>query len=213
MSKLRDSNAQLSHGYINQQKEIDRCHDQIARQASANHNLQLQLESYQTELEDALAELADYKNKEDEKAENGRTSIEYEIKDSFNNQELNKLRMQLQFKEESIQTLKSANEQYRDKNSFLEMEFNLKVEQLNQFTLEMQKKDEEIEWFYLQKEGRAPSTFRLEIDQLREDNKRLIGMLKHTKEFKQFGGYVEDSGGDVRILEKGQERRDEPQNN
>ena len=76
----------------------------------------------------------------------------------------------------------------------------------------MQRKDEEIEWFYLQKEGKAPSTFRLEIDQLREDNKRLLAMLHTTKEFKQFSGYVEDCGGEVRILERGQ-GKDEPYNN
>ena len=36
--------------------------------------------------------------------------------------ELEKLKMQLQFKEESVQTLKSANEQYRDKTQALEDE-------------------------------------------------------------------------------------------
>ena len=56
------------------------------------------------------------------------------MKDNFNSQELSRLRMQLQFKEESIQTLKSANEQYRDKNSFLEMELNQKLAYLDQFT-------------------------------------------------------------------------------
>ena len=49
---------------------------------------------------------------------------------------------------------------------------------LDQFTADMQKKDEEIEYLYLQKEGKAPSTFRLEIDQLKEDNKRLMQMLR-----------------------------------
>ena len=144
----------------------------------------MQIETTQQQLEDALSELADIKNKELEKVENGKTSIEYELNDNFNNQELNKLRMQLQFKEESIQTLKAANEQYRDKNSFLEIELSQKLQQLDQFTVDMQRKDEEIEWFYLQKEGKAPSTFRLEIDQLREDNKRLLSMLHTTKEFK-----------------------------
>lgn len=39
-----------------------------------------------------------------------------------------------------------------------------------------------------------PSTTQLEIDQLREDNKRLLNMIKETKEFKDFAGVVDDSG-------------------
>lgn len=40
----------------------------------------------------------------------------------------------------------------------------------------------------------------VEIQQLREDNRRLFEMMKHTKEFKEFAGFVEDSGGAVRGL-------------
>ena len=76
----------------------------------------------------------------------------------------------------------------------------------------MQKKEEEIEFLYLQKEGKAPSTFRLEIDQLKEDNKRLMEMLRQTKEFKQFSGFVDDSGGNVRTVAK-PPVKDEPYNN
>ena len=89
------------------------------------------------------------------------------------------------------------------------MELNAKLAMLDQFTIEMQKKDEEIEYMYLQKEGKAPSTFRLEIDQLKEDNKRLMQLLRQTKEYKQFSGFVEDSGGEVRILTKAPSK-DEP---
>ena len=41
------SKPQLSRRYEDAQDEIDRCHEQIARQATANHNLQLQLENFQ----------------------------------------------------------------------------------------------------------------------------------------------------------------------
>ena len=50
----------------------------------------------------------------------------------------------------------------------------------------------------------------LEIAQLKEDNKRLMDMLKQTKEFKDFNGLVEDSGGDVRYVEG--QQRDRPSN-
>jgi hypothetical protein len=34
---------------------------------------------------------------------------------------------------------------------------------------------------------------------LKEDNRNLMGMLRETKEFKDFAGYVDDSGGNVRL--------------
>lgn len=41
-----------------------------------------------------------------------------------------------------------------------------KITQIELMTEEMQRKDEEIEKFYLQKEGKAPSTYMVEIAQL-----------------------------------------------
>ena len=40
------------------------------------------------------------------------------------------------------------------------------------------------------------------MEQLREDNKRLMKLLKSTKEYQEFAYYVEDSGGNVRNVEK-----------
>ena len=54
----------------------------------------------------------------------------------------------------------------------------------------------------------------IEIAQLKEDNKRLMDMLRNTREFKDFTGFVDDSGGDVRLLEGPQRRpNDLPSNN
>jgi len=40
----------------------------------------------------------------------------------------------------------------------------------------------------------------IEISQLKEDNRRLFEMIRNTKEYKEFAGLVEDSGGAVRNL-------------
>jgi len=37
---------------------------------------------------------------------------------------------------------------------------------------------------------------------LKEDNKRLMDMLRQTKEFQNFAGYVDDCGGNVRTTAK-----------
>lgn len=98
-------------------------------------------------------------------------------------------------------TLKQANEQYRDRASVLEEEVQAKATQIELIAEELQCKEDEIEQLYLQKEGRAPSTYMIEIAQLKEDNKRLMDLLKNTREYRDFAGFIEDSGGDVRHLE------------
>ena len=40
----------------------------------------------------------------------------------------------------------------------------------------------------------------VEIEQLRKDNQRLVSMLKGTKEYEQFGNFIEDSGGNANRL-------------
>ena len=51
---------------------------------------------------------------------------------------------------------------------------------------------------------------RIETEQLKKDNTKLLGMLKGTKEFESFGNFVEDSGGKaIRIPEKEQAQQEE----
>lgn len=46
-----------------------------------------------------------------------------------------------------------------------------------------------------------PSSLMIEIEQLKEDNRRLMAMLRETKEYQDFMGYVDDSGGHVRATD------------
>lgn len=57
--------------------------------------------------------------------------------------------MQMRFKEESVQTLKQANEQYRDKAVALEEEVSARASQVELMLQEMQTKEDEIEQLYL----------------------------------------------------------------
>ena len=84
----------------------------------------------------------------------------------------------------------------------LESELNQKTVDLEQLSQRLRQTAEELEEAMLGNGGRAPSTYQFEISQLREDNARLLGMLRKTKEFKDFNGFVADSGGKVRTLGK-----------
>jgi hypothetical protein len=47
----------------------------------------------------------------------------------------------------------------------------------------------------LNKQQYSFTAIKIELEQLRKDNQRLQSMLKNTKEYGQFGEFVEDSGG------------------
>jgi hypothetical protein len=64
---------------------------------------------------------------------------------------------------------------------------------------DLRKKDELLDQFYLNRG--AETTYKLEMDSLKEDNKKLLKMLKQTKEYKDFSNFVDDSGGAVRNID------------
>lgn len=42
-----------------------------------------------------------------------------------------------------------------------------------------------------------PESQAVVVEQLKQDNERLLAMLRETKEYRDFAGFVEDSGGNV----------------
>lgn len=81
----------------------------------------------------------------------------------------------------------------------MEHEIAVKIDDIDMLRAEIKKRDETIDTFFLNKG--AESTYKLEIHQLKEDNQRLIKLLKKTKEYKEFTDYIDDSGG-VRNIDK-----------
>jgi len=48
---------------------------------------------------------------------------------------------------------------------------------------------------YVRKDGLGEGVVKVENEQLKEDNAKLMKMLQQTKEYQEFKGFVEDSGG------------------
>ena len=46
----------------------------------------------------------------------------------------------------------------------------------------------------------SATAVRIEAEQLRKDNQRLMAMLRGTKEYEHFGEFIEDSGGNAMRL-------------
>lgn len=83
----------------------------------------------------------------------------------------------------------------------MESELALKIEELDLLNSEVRRKEDTLDKFFLNRG--AESALKVEVEQLKEDNRRLMKLLKQTKEYQQFTNYVDDSGGNVKnVAEK-----------
>jgi hypothetical protein len=117
------------------------------------------------------------------------------------NSELLMLHQKLEQKQESLLTIQTANEQYKEKCFHLEQDIQAKIELINSLKQKNEHQELKIDQIYL--EMGSDTALKVELQQLRQDNKRIMGLLKQTKEYQAFANYVEDSGGDVKHIDAG----------
>eukprot|EP00347_Sterkiella_histriomuscorum_P000635 403375084 len=194
LHRVKENNVLLSRRFEQAQEEIEKSHDQIARQAQHNHNLKLQNEKLQQELEEIVLEHQNLMQRQSEDA------ISYERRIEHLNQELLQQKKMHSMKEDNMRQLQVANDQYKDKSFKLENEISDRIEEIDRLKAEARKKEELLDQFFLNRG--AETAFKIEMEQLREDNKRLMKLLKQTKEYQDFANFVEDSGGHVRNVDK-----------
>ena len=101
-------------------------------------------------------------------------------------------------KDDTFGQLQSEIEGYKEKCQRLEEECAKKIEENDQMALELKSYQEKYEQLYLSKG--SDNRLIMEIDQLQQDNQRLLNMLKQTREYQTFTDFVDDSGGLVKGL-------------
>ena len=103
--------------------------------------------------------------------------------------------------------MQASLDQYRDKCFYLEEDLGNKIKEID-----LMKAD--IERFEIEQlggtggggSGVSLAALRIESEQLRKDNARLLALLSKTKEYQNFGNFVEDSGGNaIRLPKKDEE--------
>jgi len=81
-------------------------------------------------------------------------------------------------KEDSVRELKAVTDTYKTKCQYLESELQKAFESVNKLSADLEDRNKQIDELFSTRGGKMPSTKELEIQQLKEDNKRLLGMLK-----------------------------------
>lgn len=156
LGRAKESNVHLAKKYEEYQEEVEKCHDQIARQANLNHTLQIQVERLENELEElALA----HQELVEKSAEN---EILFERRIQFMNDEVATTKKQMQLKEEGWKGLSMANDQYKDKCYNLENEISTRIEEIDHLKSSLKKKEALLDQFYLNRG--SETTHKIELE-------------------------------------------------
>jgi hypothetical protein len=107
-------------------------------------------------------------------------------------EEIGRLKNQLMNKDDAIKVISVAQERFKQQTMELEEEVQRKAIMIR--TMGTSIKDGEKAVDSLSLNRRAEGTALLEVEHLKADNARLVRLLKSTKEFKNFGEFIEDSG-------------------
>ena len=178
--------------YKDAYEELEQCHDQIARQASIIHE-----QSYK--LEEANRRLNDVSHTQSQLAQKSKinlTSFQNEIEQR--DEELFRLREQFNTKENKIRDIYEDLDQTKDKVEELTKENKYKEEEIKRLKHKCDQHEAKIDEFMTNK--KSDSTQLLELEQLKQDKRRFLLMLKSTKEYKEFSEFADDSGGNMRFL-------------
>lgn len=130
--------------------------------------------------------------------------------------ELSRQMQQSHYKEDNIANLQATVDQFREKCFYLEEDLNNKMQEIN-----LMKQDiERFEIEQLAGTGEVGSKFggvslsalRIESEQLRKDNAKLLNLLSKTKEYENFGNFVDNLGGNAVRIQTGKENQQEEAN-
>ena len=183
----------------NSEDENDILKDQIIKQNNSNKQLNSDNETFQKQ----IIELKTSNKALNEKAKDQIENINKELEDK--QKQLENLTQKLKAKDETIKyfTLNNESSQRNTNTIKEELENEKKINQkLQDKILELEKK---IDQMFLQRESEG--TLILEIQHLKDDNMRLLQMLKTTKEFKNFAYLNETIPGGVKLIKNNEEQK------
>jgi len=188
LTKSREQNAALIVKYEQLQDEVQHSHEQIARQASQSHD---QLE----EIEKLKHEVDNERIKYDSTTTDRLQIYQNELREK--NAEIEELRQRLKSSENIDESKLVEAEQNKIQFSSLTTQLSEKEAELQETKNELQNALKQIQDLTLRIKSEGATL--LEIEHLRDDNAKLVSLLKRTKEYKEFAEYVEDSSGAIRV--------------
>ncbi len=193
LEKSREQNEALLAKYEKAQEELLNCHERISQKENAARQQRNELDSIKKSAQaesmaSALGEVGD-----NSKFRVANYQRELWLKDS----EISGLKQSVEEKNGTLATVKVVGDQYRVRSEIAQQLADDKDATIADLKTKVESLQNELDDLYIRR--KAEGTAILEVEHLQADNRRLVGTLKGTKEYKEFAEFFEDSGGAMRL--------------
>ena len=172
--------------------ENDKFQEQIAR--LANSNQKQNEEIYQ--LNNKINDLSNKEKSLNDKCKNKFEVLHKEI--DIKEDQLEKLFSQLRAKDETVKFFAVNQDQTIKSQGLIKDELDTMKKDKFELLTKVSQLQKQIDEFYVNRKSEAGLL--LELEHLKDDNKRLLSLLKNTEEYKNFAYLDEDSNGGIKFV-------------
>lgn len=165
----------MTDKFENAQAEIEKCHEQISRQANINHAQAKQIEEMSQQLDGVAATQKEIHEK---------TKIQiqqYQNEIDIREMEINRLKKLLEQKDNECLHLNTQIKMQADRLTDIEDELEMKSGENNRLRKQVADLESAMQDLYHSRKGNG--SLQIELDSLKADNERLLDLLRGTCEY------------------------------
>ena len=169
MLKLRSKSA------LKTLKVLFLCHESITRQANINHAQARQIEDMSKQLDGVAASQREVHEKTKVQIQ------QYQNEIDIREMEINRVKKFVEEKDRELEHLQTQFNMEHDRLTDIEEELEMKAGENNRLRKQCADLEKAMQDLYCSRKGNG--SLQIELDSLKQDNERLLGLLKETTEY------------------------------
>lgn len=175
LAKTKEGKRDVSEKYESAQGEIEKCHENISRQANINHAQAKQIEDMSVQLDGVAASQKDVHEK-------AKIQIQqYQNEIDIREMEINRIKKLMEQKDREHEHLNTQYNMQHDRLEDIEEELEMKAKENNRLRKQFADLEKAMQDLYCSRKGNG--SLQIELDSLKQDNERLLALLKETTEY------------------------------
>lgn len=175
LAKTKDAKREVTEKYEAAQLEIEKCHENITRQANINHAQAKQIEDMSVQLDGVAAS----QKEAHEKTKVQLTAFQREV--DIREIEINRIKKLMEQKDREHDHLQTQHNMNEARLKDIEEELEMKSGENNRLRKQVADLEKAMQDLYVSRKGNG--SLQIELDSLKQDNERLIALLKETTEY------------------------------
>lgn len=175
LAKTKEGKRDVTEKYESAQGEIEKCHENISRQANINHAQAKQIEDMSVQLDGVAASQKDVHEK-------AKIQIQqYQNEIDIREMEINRIKKLMEQKDREHEHLNTQYNMQHDRLEDIEEELEMKAKENNRLRKQFADLEKAMQDLYCSRKGNG--SLQIELDSLKQDNERLLALLKETTEY------------------------------